>query len=704
MCWPVAAAAAVCVIAVTWRGRWRAFGLWTALAIVGQAASLQMIDAGPGIHFQRYRPVGELLSGWRAVYPALVGLQLAAVVVGVVLNGSRMRQVFAWRVGWWRWGLVGAAVVLFAAPVGGQMPESGGATGAWAVVGLLGDFAPELLFAAAVQLIHLGVIVLAVMAVPGDAVSTAAARLDGWLGGEADEARGRGGLDRFTVGVAIWVTVAAAALNVVSYQRHPHVPDEAAYLVQARMLAAGSLSMPEPPVREAFDFYLMDHREGRWFAVPPVGWPAALAVGARVGAAWLVNPVLAGVCVLLIGLVVREVSDRRTARLVVLLAATSPWFIFLAMSFMTHIWTLTCAMFATLTVAWARRTGRVWWTLAGGAAIGMVSLIRPLEGLITAVLLGLWAIGVGGKRIKWAAVALLVIGTVLVGGLVLPYNRALSGEATQFPIMKYIDQNWHEGANALWFGANRGMGWELDAGGRGHDLFDGVVNTALNVFSLNIELHGWAAGSLGLMAIALVWGRRRRGEVMMLAVIGVIVGVHVFYWYHGGPDFGPRYWMLILVPCLALTVRGIDVLGERAGGSGRVLLGVLVMSAIALVTVFPWRASDKYYHYLHMRPDVRWMAEAEGFGDGLVFVRGPQYPARAGGSIGPVDGHPDYASAAVYNALRFDDAGPIYVWDRGDGSREAVMAAYPDRAVWTLEGPSLTEDGTCKIVERPDGE
>ena len=46
----------------------------------------------------------------------------------------------------------------------------------------------------------------------------------------------------------------------------------------------------------------------------------------------------------------------------------------------------------------------------------------------------------------------------------------------------------------------------------------------------------------------------------MLAVIAVIVGLHCFYWFSGGPDFGARYWYLVLIPCIVLAVRGLDVL------------------------------------------------------------------------------------------------------------------------------------------------
>ncbi len=54
--------------------------------------------------------------------------------------------------------------------------------------------------------------------------------------------------DRIRLVLAGFVTLVAAALAVVSYQRHPHVPDEVVYLLQASYFAAGRLTMPLPPV------------------------------------------------------------------------------------------------------------------------------------------------------------------------------------------------------------------------------------------------------------------------------------------------------------------------------------------------------------------------------------------------------------------------------------------------------------------------
>ena len=77
--------------------------------------------------------------------------------------------------------------------------------------------------------------------------------------------------------------------------------------------------MPAPPVQAAFDMDLMTYEEERWYSPLSPGWPTILALGVFLKVPWLVNPVLAGINVLLTYLLVGEIFSRRTSRLAVLL-------------------------------------------------------------------------------------------------------------------------------------------------------------------------------------------------------------------------------------------------------------------------------------------------------------------------------------------------------------------------------------------------
>jgi hypothetical protein len=95
-------------------------------------------------------------------------------------------------------------------------------------------------------------------------------------------------------GLAAFGLIVTAFINY-SYGDHmPHVPDELAYIFQAKLLSGFHLTAPVPPVAAVFDYFyppfiLVYH--GHWTGVYPFGHPLMLAIGAKIGAMWLVPAV-----------------------------------------------------------------------------------------------------------------------------------------------------------------------------------------------------------------------------------------------------------------------------------------------------------------------------------------------------------------------------------------------------------------------------
>lgn len=659
LCLPVSAGAAFAVLAVGWGRPWRQAAAWFALALVGQAASLQMIDAGIRLHYQHYRPLGWLAAN-RPWLVALVAVQALAVLTGW---RSRLRPFLSWlRRNFRLWQVGGLALVLW-------LPAA-------TVSEDVRFYVTELAFAALLQTLALMNVILVVWSLPEGGFAAASRLVP-----ESPEASRAGrGLDRPALAAAVWVSCLAAALSWFSYERHPHIPDEVVYLIHARYFAEGKLWLPPPPVPAAFDIDLMNLEADRWFSPVPPGWPAVLALGVLAGAPWLVNPLLAGLNVLLAFALLRGFYDRSTARLASLLLACSPWHVFMAMNFMTHTLTLTLALAAGLGLMRAIRQDKPGWAAVAGLGAAGAGLVRPLEGFTLGCLLALWLLAARQNlRRKLAALAAFAAGGILLGAPALSYNRLLTGNALKFPIMAYTDKYYGPNSNALGFGPDRGLGWAIDPN-PGHSPFDALVNANLNTFSINIELFGWSTGSLWLAALYLFSGQLRRPDWAMLALCAAIFGVHFFYYFSGGPDFGARYWYLMLIPLIAFTAGGLARLEELLPAAKKhIRAGLAALCLMALVNYFPWRAIDKYHHYEQMRPDVRELARKLDFGASLVLVRG--------------DRHPDYASAAVYNPLDLRAPAPIYAWDRSPEVRRQVIEAYRDRRVWILEGPTRTGAG-----------
>lgn len=647
---------------------------WLALAVQGQAVALALVQAGPTVSYQHYASAAGM-----AERPGLM-LALAVQAGLVTLGGRRLwPRARTWlRRRWNAPQLLGMGAVLVASSAALSREP--------------GTYVLELALASLVQLLTLATVALAVTSVPADVLARVGAGLDRVAGPERRV--GAVTFDRFSIATALLVTIVSAALSIFAYDRHPHVPDEVSYLLHAGYFSRGLLALPVPPVPHGFDVDLMMQGPRGWFSPFPPGWPAMLSVGVLLGVPWLVNPVLAGVNIVLSYRLIGELYDRRIARTTAVLLALSPWHLFLGMSFMAHVFTLTCVLVAAIAVVRMRRSGRSGWGWLGGAALGVVSLIRPLDGFAMALLLGCCALPIRGRHFRLLPVLTLTAGAAAVGALNVPYNQILTGSAGKFPVMDYFDRLYGPGVNDLGFGADRGVGWTGLDPFHGHGWVDVLINASLNAFATNIELFGWGTGSLFLL-LGLVFSRRMIvADLLMLAAIAMVVGLQSLYWFSGGPDFGARYWFLTILPCVVLTARAIEELSRSPGGmaslgrgrDARGLLAALVLSLAAFVSFVPWRAIDKYHHYRGMRAEVRSMAADPIFSGGLLLISGKR--------------HPDYASAAVYNPVDPRSPAPVFAWDRDPGTRAELLRAFPDRQVWIVNGPTRSGAG-YRVVTGP---
>lgn len=678
-CLPFAAGLALVISGLLFSWKLRKFIFWFILGVVGQAVSLSLIDAGPYIRYQHYKSLSSIFSDTHIFFLIWIVIQATFVLVRLKKEWPRLQRWRQENFKVWHCVVIFLFVCFSSATVSSRN---------------IAPYLLELTFASFIQFVNLGNLLFMVWSIPDETVSSVRNRLAGLI----QEKRH---LVICAVGAAAWVVVLSSGLSWLSYDRHPHIPDEVVYLYQARYFASGMLAMPVPPVPEAFKIWMMEFDSGGWYAVTPPGWPAILSLGVLTGTPWLVNPVSAGVNILLAYYLLQHLYDKRSAALAVSLLAVSPWYVFMGMNFMTHTCSLTFALIGAAAVVRARQTASSVWGWIGGASTGIVSLIRPLEAVIVAILLGLWSLGFGGKRLKSSCIIGLVVGCIGVGSIQLLYNHSLTGSATKFPFTRYFDKYYGPNTNTIGFGAERGL-IETDPWGNrtngvlfdplpGHGLLDIAINAHFNMFSLTTELFGWATGSVIALVVILFSGAMRQGDYLMaIAIIGVVI-INSLYWASGGPDFGARYWYLMIIPCVALAVSSVRHLSKtlvKGGTCGfRVPIGVFLLCLSSLLNYFPWRAIDKYHNYRLYRADVRKMAKMHDFGRSLVLVNGNAI---------------DYSSAAIYNPMNLSDDGPIYAWDKSIHIRQRLLEAFSERKVWLVDGPSIMHARSSWPYPRPD--
>jgi hypothetical protein len=668
------AAAALVAIGLQARRPARRSVSWAALGFVGYALALQLVDAGTAVLYQHLGPAVAPLSPFdRRI---LGGLAACALVVALGLT-PRASALWAW-IGR-HLGPARAAFFILA----------------WAAVSAsplkdLTGFALEIALATALAMTWAAALWLAVAALPEETAAYLSMRLDRAMRA-ADAAR----TDPIAIGAAVFATVVSASLALWVWERHPHLSDEISFLFQAQYFATGALTAPGVPVPELFAAYQIECNVDRCLSVLQPGWPWLLSLGVRAGVPWLVNPVLAGINALLLFAFVRELYGARLARAAVVLLAASPWHLFLAMSYMNHQATLAGGLLAVIGATWAVRRAPGWALLAGAGA-GLTSLMRPMDGLIVAAVAGAPLLLMGSWARRAGAMVLFAVGTAVLGGLNLLYNRALTGDALDFPVTSYVNALWGEGTNNLGFGPDRGIYpmWAHMDGFPGHSPFQAVVNAALNVTALEVDLFGWATGSLVPVLLLIVWWRLRAADWLMLGWIAAINALYALYWFASGPDFAARYWFLAVVPLVVLTARGLEELGARLGGGdlarGRIAVVVAAGLLIAqgLLVFVPWRSADKYYRYFNNGPHVRAAIEDGSWPPGVYLVRGANQP--------------DYAAALIYGGPALTLGNHVFAYDSLPNSADLLQAAFPETTIRLLDGPSITGDGYA-VRALPDG-
>ena len=360
-----------------------------------------------------------------------------------------------------------------------------------------------------------------------------------------------------SLGYTLWVALA-------QYQAQPHILDASAYFFQAKIFASGQLSAPVPHDLAAFQGPFMVARDGRWFAQYPPMTSLLLAIGVALHTPWLVEPLLGTLALWGVFRLGRRFYSGAVAWLAVLLGALSPFYTYLAASYMSH----TVALFFTVyfLLMLVRFTQDWNWydlPLAAVFAVGLL-LTREFSAALIGVVATAFLFGVHWRALRARIAALWPVFcltfSILISGLMLYllYNALQTGSPTLTP-------------RAAFFPGDRyGFGQGIGFYGQ-HTFAAGMVILDQLLTILLIDLYGWPF-YLTLAFLPLAFLRRDSGarwDVFCALLLVLLVGAQAGYFYHG-IYLGPRYLFETLPFLLLLTARGVTSLAAVLGRVGRV--------------------------------------------------------------------------------------------------------------------------------------
>lgn len=550
----------------------------------------------------------------------------------------------------------------------------------------LGYIVRQHLFASVFWGVNLVSIIAFAIALPGNELRHLADRVKRLFSMPGDHTPKSRSDARLPLYIAAFVLIACAVLSYFSFQNVPHVEDEVIYLMQAKMLAQGQLAVPAPPSPESFEFYLMDTHKGLWFATTFPGWAMVLAVGTWLNATWLVNPVLAAGGILLAHALFKSAFDRGSANIAILLMACSPWFLLMSSSLMLHTLTLALMLGTWLLLSKSKDSNRALFALAAGGLMGLFFLTRPMEGLLIGTLSGLWVVSFSWRERRLKLVAAYSLGCIIIGAGLFAFNAYLTGSPLETPLNAYVAEIWGEGRNGYGFRENVGPpNWGGVDLYPGHSPLEALIHLQNNAYFLNFEFLGWGIGSLFLAGVFVLWGRWTRYHLYLGAIVLMTLVLYSLYWFAGSFYIGPRYWFLMFLPLIMFSVGGLKTVTEKihhalpdAAIAPRIGATAALLGVSALLVFTSWLAFNKYPNLRGYHGDYVEMSRMAEFENALIFVNS--------------ESDPEYGSAFIALDPTFASSKPIFALDLGFEKNADLIAAFPDRNIYFVEGRNRRAD------------
>ncbi|WP_083418447.1 DUF6541 family protein [Pseudofrankia sp. BMG5.36] len=356
--------------------------------------------------------------------------------------------------------------------------------------------------------------------------------------------------------LALCSFVGSLLLQAFLYPRGSGDADEAAYVLQARMLLDGRLTLDARVVEPFFQPWLTGIHGNHVFTKYLPGWPALLALSQALFGTMTVAPAAAAACwVVGAYLLARELfDDVWTALAAAVLLALSPLVLLHTALPLAYA---CCAAVLTLASALLLRgahTGSRPALIGGGALVGFALLNRPYDVVLVALPLVLFVAARQRRtpralltRSVWAA-----LGAAPLVAVLLAYCWYVTGSPLRLPLSA------SDPLDTFGFGPRRILPTESSFPFTRHLAEDALWDTLGAAPS-------WYFGGLGLIALAavgLLAPRRRAERLLLLATTGVVLAGYFFWW---GSAFavpglrnglGPHYHLAGFTPVVILAAAG----------------------------------------------------------------------------------------------------------------------------------------------------
>lgn len=391
-------------------------------------------------------------------------------------------------------------------------------------------------------------------------------------------------------------------IAIYEYQGMPHILDALAYYTQAKIFASGRLSAPT----FAGSFWVaspfMTVYNNHSFMVFSPGTSIMLALGILIRAPWIIEPILGTLALLGIYLLAKDWFGRRTAYLSLILAIFSPFYSFLAASYLSHtvslfflvymsyFWQIFCRKAVSGTIKYR-------FLFLSAIFLGFAFLTREIATLVVGGICfaGIFLIHFQKLAQRKQIIPILLWYSIIFGFFIflyLLYNQLQTGN------MWVIPRLLANSTDKIGFGKNIGFYGE-------HTVAAGLLILDQLLTSLQIELYGWPfAATLAFLVLPFLLQKANAHDYLSATIIIALFAIHGAFYYHS-IAFGPRHLYEALPFFVFLTARGIIVLAYWLLNLMKRRETIFAWPVMVLVTILMFgnllyytpRHLQLYYHF-----------------------------------------------------------------------------------------------------------
>jgi len=502
-----------------------------------------------------------------------------------------------------------------------------------------------------------------------------------------------------TAGLSV---ISSALFSYFVLQYFPHIQDEMANVFQAQVFASGRLYADTPELIDFFDWEFIVVDGPKWYSKYFFGPSLLMVPGIWFGTPWIINPILAGLAVLLTYAIGRNLLNEKIARVAAILMTISPFRISLFSMMMAHpACLLALALFTLSIIKAVKNPERIRWFLAAGISAGFAFNCRPLTTLVMGGVISLIALfTIKWKRVRWQSMAAFIVPALVFALLFLGYNKTLTGDAFLTPFNKWSPKD------RLGFGPDVGLEYWMPQD-RGLNLRKALLKHGYqNLDSLGSNLTGWGHVTLVLLIWPLVsspWPKRTWG------LAATAVGLSIAYLFYASASVlagQARYIsetmpMMILLVAIALALlrmklpkacRKIGLVPAVRTGRSACWLAGLLFVLWSIPRAYQPLIDVCKHDFWGQGPNLRTIVDDADIQNALIFIETGHYRYTA------KDNKFDYYGSGF--ALNDPQLNGSVIFARDLKERNAeLMAAYPEKKAYRFNSKDIGTDEPLVPIE-----